>query len=155
MPRISVSPVCEEYGLGWRTLAKILTNADPPGYRGADQRPKRKLVPAMFEVIDQILETDADAPLKQRHTARRIFERLRDEHGYAGGITVVQDAVGRARRSRKEVFVPLSHPPGRAQFDFGEAVAVIAGERRKAALGVMTLPYSDTYFLSALCVNLQ
>jgi len=43
----------------------------------------------------------------------------------------------------------LSHPPGHAQFDFGEATVEIAGERRKAALGVITLPYSDTYFLSA------
>ena len=49
----------------------------------------------------------------------------------------------------KEAFVPLSHPPGHAQFDFGEAVVEIAGERCKAALGVITLPYSDTYFVSA------
>ena len=48
-----------------------------------------------------------------------------------------------------EVFVPLSHPPGRAQFDFGEATVEIAGARRKAALAVMTLPYSDAFFISA------
>ena len=52
-------------------------------------------------------------------------------------------------RYSKEAFVPLSHPPGHAQFDFGEAVVEIGGVRTKAALGVMTLPYSDTYFLSA------
>ena len=45
--------------------------------------------------------------------------------------------------------MPLSHPPGRAQFDFGEATVEIAGERRKAALAVMTLPYSDAFFVSA------
>ena len=49
----------------------------------------------------------------------------------------------------KEVFVPLSHPPGHAQFDFGEAVVQIAGVECKAHLGLMTLPYSDAYFLSA------
>jgi hypothetical protein len=61
----------------------------------------------------------------------------------------VQTAVKSAKRYSKEVFVPLSHPPGHAQFDFGEAVVEIAGVRTKAALGVITLPYSDTYFLSA------
>jgi transposase len=141
--------VAQAHGLGWRTLEKILANADPPGYRGAEARPKRKLTPALLEVMDQIFEADKTAPPKQRHTARRIFERLRDEHGYGGGITQVQEAVARARLRQKEAFVPLSHPPGRAQFDFGEAVVVIAGERRKAALGLMTLPYSDVYFLSA------
>jgi transposase len=140
--------VMTEYGLGYRALEKILTHPEPPGYRQQVPRPKPKLG-AFLEVIDQILESDAQAPPKQRHTTKRIFERLRDEFGYAGGISVVQVAVARARRSKKEVFVPLSHRPGRAQFDFGEAIAVIAGERRKAALAVMTLPHSDVYFVSA------
>jgi hypothetical protein len=50
---------------------------------------------------------------------------------------------------RHEVILPLSHPPGHAQFDFGEATVVIAGVEVKAALAVMTLPYSDAYFVSA------
>jgi hypothetical protein len=57
--------------------------------------------------------------------------------------------VAAARRRHKEVFVPLSHPPGEAQYDFGEAVVVIAGEQVKAALSVMTLPYSDVFHVSA------
>jgi transposase len=140
--------VMAEYSMSHPTLMKILRNPEPGRYAGAENRPKPKLGPYL-PVIDQILEDDRSAPPKQRHTARRIFERLRDEHGYSGGITVVQDAVARARRHSKEVFVPLSHPPGRAQFDFGEATVEIGGVRRKAALGVMTLPYSDTYFVSA------
>ena len=99
--------------------------------------------------IEQILADDKEAPPKQRHTARRIFERLRDEYGYTGCYSQVQTAVKRAKQYSKEAFVPLSHPPGHAQFDFGEAVVEIAGERTKAHLGVITLPYSDTYFLSA------
>jgi transposase len=147
--KVSKRSIVRDYGLGWRTLDKILANPDPPGYRGAALRPKRKLTAELLEVMDGIFEADKSAPPKQRHTAKRIFERLRDEHGYAGGITQVQEAVARARLRSKEVFLPLSHPPGRAQFDFGEAVVVIAGDRRKAALGLMTLPYSDVYFLSA------
>ena len=54
-------------------------------------------------MIDAILEADQNAPAKQRHTAKRIFERLRAEHGFAGGYTVVKDYVrlgGRGRRKR-------------------------------------------------------
>jgi transposase len=47
------------------------------------------------------------------------------------------------------VFAPLAQPPGEAQFDFGEAVVEIAGTRVKAALAVMSLPYSDAFFVSA------
>ncbi|MGH9079001.1 MAG: IS21 family transposase, partial [Acidimicrobiales bacterium] len=60
-----------------------------------------------------------------------------------------QEAVIRYKLHSKEVFVPLSHPPGRAQFDFGHAVVHIAGVETEAALAVITLPYSDAYFVSA------
>jgi transposase len=140
--------VCSEYHLGWRTLGKILSNTEPPGYRGAAARPKVKLGPYLG-VISEILAADRDAPPKQHHTAKRIFERLRDEHGYAGGITQVKEAVARQRRHSAEVFVPLSHPPGEAQFDFGQATVEIAGVRRKAAFAVMSLPYSDAFHVSA------
>ncbi len=139
-----------EYGLGWETLEKILTHAEPPGYRSTGQRPRPKLGP-FTGVIDEILATDLDpsTPRKQRHTAKRIFERLRDEHGYSGSEVQVRRYVAEHRHTRAEVFVPLSQPPGEAQFDFGEATVEIAGERVKAALAVMTLPYSDAFFVSA------
>jgi len=140
--------IMRDFGIGHQALAKILTNPEPPGYRITGSRPK-PVLGAFLAVIDQILEDDRTAPPKQRHTARRIFERLRDEYGYTGGITQVQEAVAQAKRYSKEAFVPLSHPPGHAQFDFGEATVEIAGERCKAHLAVITLPYSDTYFLSA------
>ena len=65
-------------------------------------------------VIDEILETDRTAPPKQRHTSKKIFERLRDEYGYTGGITQVKEAVAAIKRHSQKVFVPLSHPPGEA-----------------------------------------
>ena len=147
---LSKRAACREYGLGWETLDKILGHAEPPGYRLNGQRARPKLGP-FTGVIDEILVTDADpsTPRKQRHTAKRIFERLRDEHGYSGSEVQVRRYVAEHRRVRAEVFVPLSHPPGEAQFDFGEATVEIAGERVKAALAVMTLPYSDAFFVSA------
>jgi hypothetical protein len=82
--------ICQNYGLGWATLEKILANPDPPGYSTSVERAKPKLG-EFLPVIDEILEADKTAPPKQRHTARRIFERLRDEYGYTGGITQVRD----------------------------------------------------------------
>ena len=146
--RVSKRSVCSEYGIGWRTLEKILTNSEPPGYRTSAPRPKTKLGPYLG-VISEILASDRDAPPKQHHTAKRIFERLRDEYGYSGGITQVKEAVARHTRHSQEVFVPLSHPPGEAQFDFGHATVEIAGVRRKAAFAVMSLPYSDAFHVSA------
>lgn len=137
-----------KYKVGWHTLKKMLANDEPPGYRQAKQRPKPKL-DAFLPVLRQMLEDDGKAPPKQRHTARRIFERLRDEHGYTGGETVVKDAVREWRISRREVFLPLSHPPGEAQVDFGEATVRIAGKETKVALFVMTLPYSGAMFVQA------
>src|SRR6266702_3923981 len=75
--------ICREYGIAFETLQKILRHAEPPGYRLILPRAKTKLGPYLG-VIQEILAQDRDAPPKQRHTAKRIFERLRDEHGYRG-----------------------------------------------------------------------
>ena len=100
-------------------------------------------------VIDRILDDDHRVPKKQRHTAKRIFERLRDEYGFDGGYTIVKDYVREHRRRTREMFVPLSHPPGHAQCDFGEALVVIGGVERKAHCFVLDLPHSDGCFVKA------
>ena len=140
--------VCRQYGIAHKTLQKILAWSEPPGYRLSSPRPKTKLGPYLG-TIEQILAQDREAPAKQRHTAKRIFERLRDEHGYSGGLTQVRIAVAHLRRHSAEVFVPLAHSPGRAQFDFGEAAVQIAGVACKAHFAVMSLPYSDAFFIRA------
>ena len=81
--------------------------------------------------LRRVLEDDKGQPAKQQHTSKRIFERLRDEHGYTGGITIVKDYVHERRQRQREMFVPLRHEPGHAQVDFGEALAVIGGVERK------------------------
>ena len=100
-------------------------------------------------VIDRILEDDLSAPRKQRHTAKRIFDRLKAEHGFDGGYTIVKDYVRDHRRVAREMFVPLEHPPGHAQCDFGQAWATIGGERRRIHYFVMSFPYSDGVFVKA------
>ena len=98
-------------------------------------------------VVDEILRTDKALIKKQRHTAKRIFERLRDEHGYAGSLTTVTYYVREQKRRTKEVFVPLSHRPGHAQVDFGETLGVIGGVECKIHFFVMSLPHSDAVFV--------
>jgi transposase len=136
------------FGIDRKTVAKILKHSVPPGYRRATPPLRPKLDP-FIPVIDQILEDDKRVIKKQRHTAKRIFERLRDEHGFAGGITIVTDYVREKQRRTREVFVPLSHTPGHAQVDFGESLGVIGGVERKLHYFAMSLPHSDAFFMKA------
>ena len=95
------------------------------------------------------MEDDRTSHRKQRHTAKRIFDRLRDEYGFTGGYTIVKDYVREQGLRSREVFVPLSHSPGHAQADFGEAMAVIGGALRKIHFLAFDLPHSDGCFVAA------
>ncbi len=136
------------FGLSRETIAKMCRFSLPPGYTRTKPVAKPKLGP-LLPVVDRILAEDRIAPVKQRHTAKRIFERLRDEYGYGGGYTVVKDYVRQCRARGRETFVPLAHPPGHAQVDFGEAVGVIGGVRQKMHFFCMDLPQSDACFVKA------
>ena len=92
---------------------------------------------------------DRDEPRKQRHTAHRIFERLRDEHGFTGGYTIVEDYVRARRESTREAFIPLHHPPGHVQVDFGEAAVELRGQREKVAFFCLILPHPNVWFVKA------
>ena len=136
------------FGLHRDTVRKMLAYSVPPGYR-RQTTPRRPKLEPFTGVIDRILEDDHMVPRKQRHTAKRIFERLRDEYGFDGQYTIVKDYVREHRRRTKEMFVPLSHPPGHAQCDFGEALVVIGGVQQKAHCFVLDLPHSDGCFVKA------
>jgi transposase len=131
----------------WRTPEKILANPEPPGYRAKAPRGKPKL-DLFLPRISQILEEDRGCPTKQRHTAKRVFDRIAPE-GYEGGYTAVKQAVRDHKWTRSEVFTPLTHRPGEAQIDFGYALVNVAGRLRKAAFFVMALPHSDALFVQA------
>lgn len=140
------------FGIDPKTVAKMLRFSVPPGYRRSKPPVRPKLGP-LLPVIDRILEEDLGRPRKQRHTARRIFHRLKAEHGFSGGETIVKAYVRERRLQGREMFVPLLHPPGHGQADFGEAVAVAAavvgGEERKIRFICLDLPHSDACFVKA------
>ena len=145
---LSRREAARQFGIDRRTVAKMLEHSLPPGYCRSKPATRPKLGP-FLGIINQILEDDQAVPKKQRHTAKRIFERLRQEHGYQGGLTVVKDYVRERRRLTREMFVPLYHPPGDGQADFGEALAIIAGARCKAHYFSLALPHSDDMFVAA------
>jgi transposase len=140
--------VAREFGLSRDTVRKMLQYAVPPGYQRQQPIKRPKLGP-WLGVIDAILNDDKQRPVKQRHTSKRIFERLKEEHGFTGGYTIVKDYVRAATLHGQEMFVPLTHAPGEAQADFGEALVVIAGVEQKAHYLAMDLPHSDDCFVVA------
>ncbi len=137
-----------QFGIDPRTVAKMMVFSVPPGYRRSRPPTRPKLDP-FIGITDRILEEAKSRQAKQRHTSKRIFERLRDEHSYAGGLTIVKDYVQERRLRQREVFVPLRHEPGHAQVDFGEALAEIGGVERKIHFFAMDLPHSDAGFVQA------
>jgi transposase len=146
--KLSEREAARRFGLSRETVRKMLRYALPPGYQRKQPIKRPKLGP-WTGVIDQILEDDRVRQKKQRHTAKRIFERLRAEHAYSGGYTIVKDYVRLRKLSQREMFVPLAHPAGDAQADFGEAQAVIGGVECKAHYLVVDLPQSDDCFVMA------
>ncbi len=145
---ISKRAAARRFGLDPRTVDKMMTFSVPPGYVRT-KPPVRPKLDAFVAIIDKILADDKTRPKKQQHTSKRISERLRDEHGFTGGITIVKDYVAGCQQRSAEMFVPLVHPPGHAQADFGEALAVIGGVEQKIHYFAFDLPHSDANFVIA------
>ena len=134
-----------EEGLHWESLQKMLSHSRPPGYRRLNKRVRK--IDGYVEWIRQIMDADREVPRKQRHTAKRIFDRLKIERGYRGGYTAVKEVVAEIKVMKREVFVPLSHRPGEAQVDFGHALVNVNGRLLKCPFFVMSLPYSDAFYV--------
>lgn len=143
--QVSKRKVMAEYGIHARTLNKILAHPEPPGYRMSKPR-SRPVIGPFLGRIEEILKQDRQQPKKQRHTAKRIFDRLKEE-GYSGGYTQIKEAVRELKGQLKEVYIPLVHRPGEAQVDFGYALARVNGVLKKVAFFVMSLPYSDAVYV--------
>src|SRR6202045_5214363 len=108
---LSRREAAKRFGVHRNTITKMLSFSVPPGNRRRGRPASKKLGPYMAW-IDAILEGDSRVHKKQRHTAHRIFERLRDEQGFTGGYTIVREYVGGAVVGTRGVFGPLRHCPG-------------------------------------------
>ena len=119
---MSQREAAKHFNISRDTVRKMLSYSEPPGYRrtAAVRRPKLE---AFVPVIDAWLDGDRQVPRKQRHTAKRVFDRLCEEHSFTGGYTIIKDYIRQREQRSREMFVPLAHAPGHAQADFGEAIA--------------------------------
>ena len=107
---LSQRAVAQELGHSRKTVKKAVEHPLPPGYRRNQPRPQPVLEPVR-EMIELWLAADRSRPRKQRHTAQRVLERLRDEHGFVGSYSPIQRFVASWKRRQglltSDVFVPL------------------------------------------------
>lgn len=156
---LSIRGLAVRHGVHRRTVKQALASPLPPVRRAPVDRPAPKL--GQFRaVIDGWLLADQGAPRKQRHTAKRIWQRLVDEHG----ADVAQSSVRQHVRLRKrelglavgEVFVPQVHAPGaEAEVDWGQAEVVLGGIAVRVHLFVMRASFSGAVFCQASLVETQ
>ena len=144
---MSVREIARRTGFHRKTVRKMIAQGSPPPHQSKGQRRRRKLDP-FVPIIDEILRRDQKSKPKQRHTAKRIFDRLREEWGYTGGLTAVREHVAEATDRAREAHVPLALGPGVAQVDWGEADLEEGGATVKGHMFVMTLPFSDARFVA-------
>jgi len=147
---MSIRQIQRELGYHRSTIRKALEGGEVSVYRQLAPRPS-PVLEAVKAVIDHWLQEDRHKPPKQRHTAKRIHERLVQEYGFAGAESTVRRYVGQRRKGmRTQVFVPLEYEPGQiAQVDFGEAQVILAGELVTAQLFCLRLGYSKLPFVTA------
>jgi transposase len=145
---MSKRAIARHFCISRDSVDKMIVYSVPPGYRRTAPV-KRPKLDGFTEIIDRWLREDADRPRKQRHTAKRVLDRLRDEQGFTGGYTIVKAYLREHQRRSREMFVPLHHAPGHAQADFGEALVVIGGVEQKAHFFVFDLPHSDACYVRA------
>jgi transposase len=142
-----------------RTVRQALASAVPPPRKTYSQRP-RPVIGRYAAVIDEWLLADREVPRKQRHTARRVWQRLVAEHGATVAEVTVSRYVARRRAElgldKAEVMVPQTHVPGaEAEVDFGEFHAVVAGVLIKLWMFVMRLSCSGRAFHVAFATQAQ
>ena len=150
---LSKRALAARYGVHRRTVRQALESAVPAARKRPEGRPAPKLG-EYRELIDSWLIVDREAPVKQRHTARRVWERLWDEHGVAVSERQVRRYVRERRRALglpvDEVCVPLCHEPGgEAEVDWGEAKVLLAGVLTKVYLFLMRACFSGACFVQA------
>lgn len=149
----SIQTIADALNINWRTAKKY---ADCEDFNVATPcgRNKRRWVMGPYQaMIDSWLLEDKNLPRNQRHTAKRIYDRLIKDYGFAGAERTVREYVALRRQQLgqpRETFVQLSHPKAHAQADFGEFHAFKNGCLTAFQYLVISFPYSNAGFAQVL-----
>lgn len=142
--------IARALGISRNTVKKYWEGARLPGEKIERPREPSVLTPEVTAFIAACLKSDEDSPDKQRHTARRIYNRLVEEMGFTGGETTVRSYVHTVKEKTSETFVPLAFEPGEAmQIDWGEATVYMDEEKTVVNLFCARLCYSSAPFVRA------
>lgn len=156
---LSIRELAVRHEVHRRTVRQALQDAVPPPRKSYVRRPRPAIDP-WSSIVDAWLVADVTAPRKQRHTARRVWQRLVAEHGASVSEVTVSRYVAARRRelglNRVEVTIPQTHQPGaEAEVDFGEFYASIDGAQVKCHMFVMRLSHSGRAFHVAYATQAQ
>jgi len=146
----SIRQIARELKCSRPTVQKAITSLEPAAYTLSAPRPA-PVLGSYKERIKELLAENGRLPRKQRYTGRKIYQTIQKE-GYAGSESTVRSYITQLRQTqkRRKVYLPLEFDPGAdAQVDWGEGVAIIAGERVKVQLFYMRLCYSRKLFMTA------
>jgi len=143
--------IARNLGISRNTVKKYCEGANVPWERKPYLRSPTVLTEEVKDFITDCLKTDEEeGTSKQRHTAKRIFDRLVVEKGFVGGETTIRAYVHQLKGKTAEAFIPLAFSPGDAvQIDWGEATIYLAGSRLVVNLFCARLCYSDVPFVIA------
>lgn len=148
---MSIREIARSFGHSRQKIREVLETPEPRPYQRNNPSPAPKLTHQLRQRIDEILDQDASAPVKQRHTATAIYRRLAAEDGYLGGYDQVRRYVAKRRRRQRETFIPLCHDPGqRAEADFGHIYVDFPDGRRQVPVLIHTWAWSNCSFAIAL-----
>jgi transposase len=146
----AIRKIARQLEVSRQTVRKILAApAEPPRYQQRAARTAPVMGPYLA-VVETWLAADETAPRKQRHTAKRVYDRLVTEYDFRGSEVTVRRAVRAIKGRRVEVFVPLEAVPGKvAQADFGQAHVLVEGRVQKVFLFCLRAKYSRVPFAIA------
>lgn len=145
----SIRKISRNLDISRQSVRKALSSSEVPHYKLTEPRP-RPVMDRYRELITAWLAADEKAPPKQRHTAKRVYDRLVEEYGFTGGESTVRHFVRSLRGKTSEAYIPLAADWGeQAQLDWGEAVVRIAGEEKKVHLFCLRMRASQVSFAKA------
>jgi transposase len=149
----TIQAIADTLDINWRTAKKYADCEDFNISLPRKRKRRRTVMDPYEDIIDTWLLEDKNLPCKQRHTAKRIYDRLVGEHGFGGAERTVREYVAFRKQQlgeQKEKFIESSKPEAHAQADFGKFHAFRNGCLTGFQYLELSFPYSNAGFAQVL-----